>query len=505
MRRLRQWLGNPWARWATIVVVSACLVVVGVVVGWRLAGATKAETDLGRVSMDIVPSLRGEATAYVPLADWGFRADAFDAPFEIKAELRSLDRAALGEAAGGDLSVLSATEAALESGARDAALRALLWGLGVSLLLLVAATLIWRGLRPRWALLAVGGSMALLGLGATAASAVLTFDAAAFQSPTYFARGAELRRILEVASDEQVRSRYGSDFTSILRSVGAVLSEGGDVAPDTREIYLASDLHGNPLVVRPISDSVGNAPLLLAGDFGQRGSEAESALIAPRAAALSDEVIAVAGNHDSAGIMEALSEQGVTVLGESGGPDITEVEGLKVAGYADPLEWRGEGDPVDRPVTFGDLPDPEAAFEGAADDLERWFEELPRPDLVMVHQNELAQELAARLFEQGRQAPLTIVTGHDHEPHVDRYGDVVVVDGGSVGANGPYDAGREPIGLAGMHFPTESAALRSVDLIAIEPFSGQAQASRVVIDALCSGSARCTVEPGSLEGEAPPD
>ena len=335
---------------------------------------------------------------------------------------------------------------------------------------------------------------------------MLTFDAAAFQSPTYFARGAELRRILEVAEDEQVRSRYGSDFTSILRSVGAVLSEGGEAAPDTREIYLASDLHGNPLVVRPISDSVGDAPLLLAGDFGQRGSEAETALIAPRAAALSDEVVAVAGNHDSAGIMAALAEEGVTVLGEPDGPNSVEVDGLEVAGYADPLAWRGEGDPVDRPVTFGDLPDPEAAFEGAADELERWFDELrSRPDVVIVHQNELAQELAARLFERGRQAPLTIVTGHDHEAHVDRYGDVVVVDGGSVGANGPYDAGREPIGLAGMHFPAESTSLRSVDLIAIEPFSGQAQASRVVIDAMCAGSDRCTFEPGSLDGEAPAD
>ena len=172
--------------------------------------------------------------------------------------------------------------------------------------------------------------------------------------------------------------------------------------PTPRVVYLASDLHGNPLMVRPISDTIGDAPLLFAGDFGQRGTAPESELIAPRAAALSDEVVAVSGNHDSVQIMERLHEEGVTALGEPGGPDVTDVEGLKVAGYPDPLEWTGDGDPIDRPVTFDDLPDPDAAFEGAANALEAWFEDLPsRPDIVMVHQNGLAQELARRLFEQG--------------------------------------------------------------------------------------------------------
>ncbi|MEO8092333.1 MAG: hypothetical protein ABI726_06465 [bacterium] len=46
-------------------------------------------------------------------------------------------------------------------------------------------------------------------------------------------------------------------------------------------------------------------------------------------------------------------------------------------------------------------------------------------------------------------------------------------------------------------------ALSAVDLIAIEPFSGQAQASRVVIDAVCPGEERCRFEPGGLEGSLP--
>ena len=49
-----------------------------------------------RVTAAFAGSGAAGATVVVPVADWGFRADAFDAPFEIRAELRSLDRDALG-------------------------------------------------------------------------------------------------------------------------------------------------------------------------------------------------------------------------------------------------------------------------------------------------------------------------------------------------------------------------------------------------------------------------
>jgi hypothetical protein len=121
----------------------------------------------------------------------------------------------------------------------------------------------------------------------------------------------------------------------------------------------------------------------------------------------------------------------------------------------------------------------------------------------MVHQNELAQRLGDHLLDSGYRHHLTIVTGHDHRQHVDRYGDVIVVDAGSVGAGGVFDAGRAAIGFAQLHFPATQRALRSVDLISVEPFSGQAQASRIVIDALCPDEARCTYQPPGLDAEPP--
>ena len=122
---------------------------------------------------------------------------------------------------------------------------------------------------------------------------------------------------------------------------------------------------------------------------------------------------------------------------------------------------------------------------------------------MVVHQAALAQTLAEELFERGYGRDLTIVSGHDHDQKIERLGSVVVVNGGTVGAGGIFDAGRDSIGLAELHFAGKRAKLRSVDLIAIEPFSGQAQASRVVIGAMCGGEERCSFEPPSPTDSPP--
>jgi hypothetical protein len=123
--------------------------------------------------------------------------------------------------------------------------------------------------------------------------------------------------------------------------------------------------------------------------------------------------------------MERLAAEDVTVLDRAGrlqpsgairGSPIVDVDGLSAAGFPDPLEWQGAGDPPDRPVTFDDLPDPEAAFERASNELVDWFDDQTSPpDVVMVHQNGLAQRLAASLFDRGHSGELTIVTGHTHQ------------------------------------------------------------------------------------------
>jgi hypothetical protein len=183
------------------------------------------------------------------------------------------------------------------------------------------------------------------------------------------------------------------------------------------------------------------------------------------------------------------------------------LDGLTVSGFSDPFEYSGDTPSAPgRPLTFDELDDPEGAESASLATLVRAYDRLFRePDVLLVHQNRLAQRLAETLAERraaGKRAatrPLTIVTGDDHVQHIDRYGDIVVVDGGTVGAGGVFDAGRKPIGFARLHFQSDSTALESVDLIEVEPFSGAARASRVIIKLLCPESGRCSHEPVPLD------
>jgi hypothetical protein len=201
----------------------------------------------------------------------------------------------------------------------------------------------------------------------------------------------------------------------------------------------------------------------------------------------------VSGNHDSRVLMRRLADRGVTVLTERGvlradgrvvGPPVIRFAGLRVAGMADPLEWTGSRpDDPERIFSFSERADGPAEFQAAQKRAVTWFNGLPeRPDVVMIHQNGIAQALARALHADGYDQPLAIVTGHDHKQHVDRHGSVTVVDGGTAGAGGILAVGSQPIGVAQLHFAAREPRLRAVDLVRAEPFSGSAQAERVVIE-----------------------
>lgn len=503
-------------RLIALLVGAALLTAIAIVVGWRLAGPVESETPLGRVSFEVVAKPFGGIDAYVPIADWGIRADAFEAPFRLDVEIRSLDRRGALSAAGGEPGALRETREELERAAERAALRAFAWGVSIAL---VVALLLWlarrrsRGFRITAACTAVLG---IIGAGASLLAASLTFDARAFASPSYYGRGEELAQLLSFFERQRKEDRYSSTFENALSNFSAYLADAPRVGDDPgTAIYFGSDLHNNVLVLSALGRFVDDEPFLLAGDFAHEGNEAEARLMSPRLAALSDEVVAVSGNHDSLGLMRALAEDGITVLDQSGplrtdgsqgdGP-LYSVAGLAIAGFPDPLAWRGQ-DPSspDRIFSFGELDDGEQREEEAKAEVVSWFGALPRsPDIVLVHQNVLAQHLAATLAEEGHSGPLTIVTGHNHYQHVDRYagGRINVVNAGTLGAGGPLALGQEAAGLGQLHFQGPERALRAVDLIRIEPLSGQAQAERVVLDVVCppdeADEEACHYEPDGI-------
>lgn len=491
----------PFLKWAGLVLLAAVIVAVGALLGPRLSGTTEVSTDLGRVALRVDPSLEGGIEGYVPVADWGIRYEGPSVPYRMRAELRSLDRDALLRAADGDVEVIEATRSQVRDGAERAVTEAALWTLAIIVVLALFAWLLLSSVRPRWgvpvATLAVlAASVATVGLISRS-----SLQGSSFENPTFFASGAELQRILEVIDQADVESPYGNEFENIVRSIGAVLATGGSPVDAGKQVYLGSDLHANPLVIRPVSRLVGDQPLLLTGDFGQRGSDAEATVLAPRVAALGSRVVAVSGNHDSAGLMRRLATAGVTVLDREGSlqadgefrpPPVIRVDGLAVAGWADPLEYGGQNPLGDRAVTLDELDDPGETMTRWVTGLLRWFDGLRvKPDVLMIHQHSLATLVADALREAGYREPLTIATGHNHEQQLEKVGSTIVVNPGTIGAGGAFDAGEAQVGMAHLRF-ADDGSLRSAELISVEPFSGAARATRIVIDSLCPEEERCS-------------
>ena len=326
----------------------------------------------------------------------------------------------------------------------------------------------------------------------TLARAAATFDEAALARPTYFARGAELVQLVDAAENaRQAGQSYALKVEGAVRGFATLLSDptAGGVERGRRAL-LASDVHDNRFALDSLRDYARGKPVFFAGDLGTNGSRVETALLAPRLARLGQRVVAISGNHDSARMMRALARRGVTVLERRGvlrpdgghGAASVLVGGLRVAGFDDPNEWRGRrADDPRRVFSFAEMFDPRAAEARARAQLLRWFDGLdPRPDIVMIHQNGLALFLARTLQDRRDDRALTILTGHDHRQHVDRYGPHVVVDGGTAGAGGLAGVGQDSVGLADLHFARTGHELEAADLIAVEPITGNGLARRVV-------------------------
>jgi hypothetical protein len=181
--------------------------------------------------------------------------------------------------------------------------------------------------------------------------------------------------------------------------------------------------------------------------------------------------------------MLAAAREGVVVLTRSGrllvdgttdGEPVASLAGLRVAGWDDPAE-SATGTFEGRLLELK-----ERALRDEQRELLSWFDELPeRPDVVLVHRHSLAHALLDRLAAEGGD-PVLVLTGHDHDQHVETLGSHVLVDGGSVGAGGAFGVGEEPSGFAVVHLDSADEP-HAVDLVEVEPTSGAASAERVVI------------------------
>ncbi len=507
--------------WAGRIVLWTLLATLGALTGLRLAGPIDRDTAIGEIRLRIQASWHGQVDAYVPLADWGIRANAFSAPLRVRVEPRGVDRQALLRAAAGDRDVLRRAE----GDARDAATTAVIRAVVFSALGVLAAGILGALLRAAlarhrpvpmksvalWAAAPIGIGALVIVLAVLRATS--TFDTNAFAQPKFYARGAELSQLLQVSEKvEETGKGYSNSVQRTLAGYAALLSAGGNIdvgAADESPTVLVSDMHGNTLAFDALERLFTDRLVFFAGDLGQAGTRAEARVFAPELAGVGKTVVAVSGNHDSGLMMSELARRGVIVLTDTGrlradgstdGKPVQRVDDMTVAGWPDPLEYHGtRPDDPTRIFSFSELPGGDERYASAQAAVVRWFDGLPeRPDIVMIHQNGLAQHLARTLHDRGPQPrPLLILTGHDHHQHVDLYGDdIVVVDAGTGGAGGVFGAGTQSVGVATLQLPNRRPPPRAVDLIDVEPVNGNAQADRVVP----GSEAACEVERVTCHG-----
>jgi predicted phosphodiesterase len=485
MRHLAR--GRPFG--AALLVVAGAFG--GALVALNAAPARAERFSLGTVEARVVPAREGEIDVYTPVVDWGVRVRPYRSPVAVRLELRALDReAALASLRSGEAASASARSVRrdLDGVVREALARAaLVGGLGALVGGTLAGALLAAGTRRRsWLAHGAfaGALVALASIGAVALD-LRHADPAAFRAPEFYARGAELPHLLEFS--EQILTageRYTESYDTALRSLANVVAAGSrGVEPEGERTHaiVASDLHSNSLVLPALTDFAHAKTLYFVGDFTQLGTRVESGVAADVAAA-GTRVVAVSGNHDSHAFMRSLAAAGALVLtrdgvlagdGTVGADPVVEVDGLAVAGYDDPLENRGS------------LGEQELGVEGEelgaqAEAFVAWFDRLPeRPDIVLVHRHALAHALLDSVAADEDGEPLLILTGHDHDQHYHVEGPHVMVDGGTVGAGGVLSVGEAPAGFAQLHLGRDGR-LEALDLIEVEPISGEASARRVV-------------------------
>jgi predicted phosphodiesterase len=225
--------------------------------------------------------------------------------------------------------------------------------------------------------------------------------------------------------------------------------------------------------------------VFFAGDLSDRGSPMETALVS-RIARIGERFVFVTGNHDSDRSAQELADDGAIVLTQFGrlkpgggyGPVINEVAGLRVAGYSDPFERKAAEGYADR-FTNEITPAQQQAFVN-------WMEQvLGKTDVIMVHEPGLIGQALEELEASPPAAPLVFVVGHTHEPSLARQPNVDVVNGGSIGGGGTGNLadGQTDVGLARMSYDLAGGfAPLAVDLVAIDPGTGAATATRERLD-----------------------
>jgi hypothetical protein len=445
------------------------------------------ELSVGSIRLSVSPGHKGALDLYVPLVDWGARFEAIRLPARLRVDLRTVDRGALETVAqGAPLDV-----GAVRAEARDAiagflrALIAVVCLAGLALGVLTAfAVRHHHSPRLRWTIAASAATTVAVGV----ALVVLLPPRGEIAKPQYYAYGADIPRALDAAATVQRSARaLEQELDAQLVGLARLVTQPANRPPieGRPRITIASDLHNNVLALPILERAAAGGPVFFPGDLSDRGSPLENQLLA-RITRTGRPFVFVTGNHDSDSTAQRLARDGAVVLTERGrlkrdgtyGPVVSEVAGLRVAGYGDPYQRLAADDFADR---FQPEPTPEQVQA-----FSRWFARVEgEADVVLVHQPALIEGTLASLRESPPGRPLLFVVGHTHTADLFHEGELTVVNGGSLGAGGTGNLADAPtrLGLARLSYDTTGGfEPLAVDLVEIDPGDGNATARRERLD-----------------------
>jgi predicted phosphodiesterase len=441
--------------------------------------------SVGAIRLSVSPGHRGALDLYVPLVDWGLRFEAIRLPARLRVDVRTVDRNAVARVAnGGSLDVHDVrVEARNAIAAYLRTLIAVVFLAGLALGMLVALAVRGGPGPPLKVTLSVAAATALAG---AAAIALLLPPRGPIDHPQYYAHGPDIPGALQaVEAVQRSGAVLDQELDAQLVGLARLVAQPGErtTIAGRPDITVASDLHNNTLGISILARNA-RGPVFFVGDLTDRGSPLETR-VTERIVHTGHPFVFVSGNHDSDSLSRKLAQEGAIVLTQFGrlkpdgayGPVVNKIAGLRVAGYSDPFERLSSENFADR---FDNAPtlEQQAAFT-------LWLHKIEdKVDVVMVHEPALIGPALRGLAEEQPDHPIVFLVGHTHKADLQRFGDVTMLNSGSIGAGGSGNLTEHgKYGLARLVYEAKPIfEPLAADRITIDPGTGSSTATRDRLD-----------------------
>jgi len=307
--------------------------------------------------------------------------------------------------------------------------------------------------------------------------AVNTYDPQAFKEPEYEGVIGMAPSVIEFASSSLNDLELVKQNTNLIVANLKRLFTNADsllvmAAPEEQKkavkVLLVGDLHSNPVGIEFIKSTAQNFRvdfIINTGDLTDLGTATEAESI-NALETINKPQLFVAGNHDSPEIIKTVS--GFDQFRVMNGEMIT-ISGLKVMGFPDPLSGITE-------VKYNNNEESQLIMAKEAARIKGEIEKLGRPDILVVHNTKLGQELISS-------ADLT-VAGHDHRLSVKQQGSALFINPGTAGAAGIRGLYSEEGGYSAVvAYLVPGSGVLAMDFIEYNPASNQFSLHRKMIQA----------------------